>query len=92
NDHLQTAAEYGIPGYLLFLGALVLLAQRSLRKTEPADELQRFVRLFAAPFAIAVFVLALAQFPLQAAAMLSQMMFAAGLCAGWSVEEEVADV
>jgi O-antigen ligase len=55
NDHLQVAAETGLPGYALFLAAIVLCAGR--RKSA-----------FRWPLAAVIFVLTLAQFPLELAA------------------------
>ncbi|HEX3581897.1 MAG TPA: O-antigen ligase family protein [Thermoanaerobaculia bacterium] len=55
NDHLQVAAETGLPGYALFLAAIALCAGR--RKSA-----------FRWPLATVVFILTLAQFPLEAAA------------------------
>ncbi|HEX3111183.1 MAG TPA: O-antigen ligase family protein, partial [Thermoanaerobaculia bacterium] len=55
NDHLQVAAETGLPGYALFLAAIVVCAGRR-RST------------FRWPLAAVIFVLTLAQFPLELAA------------------------
>jgi O-antigen ligase len=55
NDHLQVAAETGLPGYALFLAAIALCAGRK-------PHLLRW------PLAAAIAVLTLAQFPLELAA------------------------
>ena len=55
NDHLQVAAETGLPGYTLFLAAIALCAGR--RKSA-----------LRWPLAAVIFVLTLAQFPLELAA------------------------
>ncbi len=55
NDHLQVAAETGLPGYALFLAAIALCAGR--RKSA-----------LRWPLATVTFVLTLAQFPLEIAA------------------------
>ncbi|HEY2322593.1 MAG TPA: O-antigen ligase family protein [Thermoanaerobaculia bacterium] len=55
NDHLQVAAETGLPGYALFLAAIALCAGR--KKSA-----------FRWPLAAVIFVLTLAQFPLELAA------------------------
>jgi len=55
NDHLQVAAETGLPGYALFLAAIVLCAGR---RPHPLRW----------PLAATIFVLTLAQFPLELAA------------------------
>jgi O-antigen ligase len=55
NDHLQVAAETGLPGYALFLAAIALCAGRK----------RSALRW---PLAAVIFVLTLAQFPLELAA------------------------
>ncbi|HYO75760.1 MAG TPA: O-antigen ligase family protein [Thermoanaerobaculia bacterium] len=89
NDHLQVLAETGLPGYLLFGAALVMLARFSLRVRAPdgssavALSRARFVRLFALPFAAGLATLALAQFPLQVAAPRIVYLFLAALIVAW---------
>jgi O-antigen ligase len=85
NDHLQVLAETGLPGYLLFLGALALLAAITFR-TPPhaADARVRFARLFALPAAFSFAVLALAQFPLQLTSPMVAALYLAALCFSWS--------
>lgn len=84
NDHMQLLAETGFPGYLLFLGALVLLAQVSFRTRNDDDERTQFARFFAFPAAASFGVLALAQFPLQLTAPMIPMLYFAALCFAWS--------
>lgn len=86
NDHLQVAAETGLPGYALLAAALVLLGIPSLKRTEgaAADARSRFATMLALPLAVSLFVLMLAQFPLQLAAPTMTYAFAAALCASWS--------
>lgn len=85
NDHLQVAAETGLPGYALFLAALVLIASASRRRAERADEIGRdaFVRLLGLPLAISMFVLALAQFPLELVAPTHTYLWAAATITAW---------
>jgi len=84
NDHLQVLAETGIPGFLLFLGALVLLAAISFRVPAAPDERVRFARLFAFPAALTFAVLALAQFPMQLTAPMVAAVYLAALCFTWT--------
>jgi O-antigen ligase len=80
NDHLQTLAETGFPGYALLLAALVLLGSGSLPRASGGDE---YVRLVALPLAAGFFVLALAQFPLEIAAPAHAFLWAAASVAAW---------
>lgn len=91
NDHLQLLAEGGIPAYLVFLGALATLVAASLRRRDAVAEESvrtRFVRLFALPFAVAFFVLALAGFPLQLAVTTMTAVFLSALVLRWSDTDE----
>lgn len=80
NDHLQTMAETGFPGYALLLAALVLLGSGSLPRAAGGNE---YVRLAALPLAAGFFVLALAQFPLEIAAPAHAFLWAAASVAAW---------
>jgi O-antigen ligase len=84
NDHLQVLAETGLPGSLLFLGALVLLAAISFRAPATPDERVRFARLFAFPAALTFAVLALAQFPMQLTSPMVADVYLAALCFTWT--------
>lgn len=84
NDHLQVLAETGLPGYLLFLGALVLLATISFRAPATSDERVRFARLFAFPGVLTFAVLALAQFPMQLTSPMVAAVYLAALCFTWT--------
>lgn len=89
NDHMQVLAETGLPGYLLFLTALVLLALVSLRRNgtaDPEDPRIQFARTFAFPAAVSFAVLALAQFPLQLTAPMVPAIYLAALCFAWTDE------
>jgi O-antigen ligase len=89
NDHLQVAAETGLPGYALFLIALGLLASATWRRRpspeETADDGSRdaFGRLLALPLAVSLFILALAQFPLELVAPAHAYLWAAATIAAW---------
>jgi O-antigen ligase len=89
NDHLQVTAETGLPGYALFLAALVLLASATWRAPAPPPESgadggrPAFVRLLALPLAISLFILALAQFPLELVAPTHSYLWAAAAIVAW---------
>ena len=84
NDHLQLLAETGLPGYALFLAALAVLVVRSRPRDEPQHEHARFAWELAPPFVAAVFVLALAFFPLHVAITRHLILTIAALITGWS--------
>ena len=88
NDHLQVASETGMPGYALFLAALVMIASGSWQHKkveEEADENERseLVRLLSLPLAVSLFVLALAQFPLELVAPTHSYLWAAATVVSW---------
>lgn len=91
NDHLQIASETGLPGYVLFLAALVLVASATWqRRTEAAEKIDDesragFVRLLALPLAVSMFILALAQFPLELVAPTHAYLWAAAAIVAWRV-------
>lgn len=89
NDHLQTLAVSGMPGYLIFLAALVILARLSLRKSdrgadENPDDRRAFSQLCSLPMAVAFAVVTLAQFPLELASTTSVIIPVAAVCVAWS--------
>ncbi|HEU4888613.1 MAG TPA: O-antigen ligase family protein [Thermoanaerobaculia bacterium] len=89
NDHMQVLAETGLPGYLMFLAALVLLALVSLRRNDgadPDDPRIQFARVFALPAAVSFGVLTLAQFPMQLTAPMVPAIYLAALCFAWTHE------
>lgn len=90
NDHVQVLAETGVPGYLLFLGALVLLASISFRRRDATDLRPKFARVVALPAAVAFGVLALAHFPMQLTAPMVPAIYLAALCFAW-IDEGVPD-
>lgn len=81
NDHLQILAELGIPGYLLFLWALVAIASASaIRQTPAGGERARdqaLGRSLGLPLAVLIGVLTAAQFPLQIAGPAAALIFTA---------------
>ena len=87
NDHLQVAAETGLPGYALFILAIGIgsgiVGRRRARAGTSSPE-ATFARAFRWPLATAVSVICLAQFPLEIAAPRLMILTLAALCATWS--------
>jgi O-antigen ligase len=85
NDHLQIAAETGMPGYILFACALGWLGSLSRKRNEDDEtERRRVARMIAMPLVVSGATLMLLQFPLYLAASLSTYVFIAAAIAGWS--------
>ncbi|HUO84520.1 MAG TPA: O-antigen ligase family protein [Thermoanaerobaculia bacterium] len=89
NDHLELVIEGGVPAYLLFLAALVTLGSGSFRR-KPVGALieARFARACAFPLAVALFVVTLAQFPLQVAGPATMFLYLGSLICSWSRLDE----
>jgi O-Antigen ligase len=86
NDHLQTLAVSGSPGYLIFLAAIGSLAVLSFREAD--RELRpRFAKALALPLAAGFAVVTLAQFPLELASTASVAIHYAALCCAWAAKE-----
>jgi O-antigen ligase len=90
NDHLQVSSETGIPGYLLFLGALAVLAGRRRRGARPATPQAAFSRALRWPLVAAIFVMCLAQFPMELAAPRLMMLSFGALCIAWGRDDAAA--
>ena len=86
NDHLQMLAEGGIPGYAIYVAALLALAAISFR--EAGDDRARFARFAALPLAVTFAVLGLAAFPLHVTSARTIVLFAAAAATAWSHERE----
>ncbi len=86
NDHLQTLAVSGIPGYLIFLGAVVSLAVLSFRNVD-REIRSRFAHALALPLAAGFAVVTLAQFPLELASTASVAIHYAALCCAWAAKQ-----
>lgn len=87
NDHLQLLAEAGVPAYALFLATLAAIALPAIRIRSASDFSGDFRNLFGRelrlPLAAAIFIVALAQFPLQLAAPRTMFLYFAALCFAW---------
>lgn len=93
NDHLQTLAVTGLPGYAIFVAALVLLGRVSLRRRDVEEDEEdialraRVGRTLALPLAVAFAVLALAYFPLEVAPVAGVILHFAALSCAWGTAE-----
>lgn len=83
NDHVQVLAETGVPGYVLFLAAVLLLV-RAVRSVPPVDLRQKVARGIVVPLAGTLLVLCIAQFPLYVPITRHLVVSMAGLLIGWS--------
>ncbi len=86
NDHVQVAAEAGLPGYVLFLAAIGVGAGAIGKRREraAASRLEaRFARSLRWPLATLAFVLCLAQFPLELAAPRLMLLTLGALAITW---------
>lgn len=83
NDHVQVMAETGIPGYILFLGTVIVLV-KAVRRTEGRNLREGVAREVVLPLAGALLVLCVAQFPLYVPVTRHLVVTMAGLLIGWS--------
>lgn len=84
NDHLQILAETGVPGYAVFIAALIAIGSISFRRPNPSGTPEEtFARLAAFPIAVAFGIVAIAQFPLELAASLATMIYVVALIDAW---------
>ncbi|HEX6161180.1 MAG TPA: O-antigen ligase family protein, partial [Thermoanaerobaculia bacterium] len=85
NDHLQTLAVAGLPGFVLLLACLAVLALRShKRRGTVDDERAEFARALGAPLAVSFAVAALGHFPLELAASLAAFLHLAAVTCAWT--------
>jgi O-antigen ligase len=91
NDHLQILAESGLPGYALFVAALIVIGSASFVGRGNTAE-SEFSRLASFPLAIAFAVVALGQFPLELAAATAVNIYLFALCRAWRPSANDADV
>jgi O-antigen ligase len=83
NDHLQILAESGLPGYLLFVAAIVVIAAGSFRARAESTPESDFSRIASFPLAAGFAVLAIGQFPLELATCMAATIYLFALCRGW---------
>jgi putative inorganic carbon (HCO3(-)) transporter len=83
NDHAQLLAENGLPGYLIFLAAVVVFV-RATRGNDGLDSRQQVATAAGIVIAVTLLVLAIAQFPLYVPATRHLLMTVSGLLVGWS--------
>ena len=89
NDHLEILAETGLPGYILFVAALILMASCTFRRLpDPQSATARFAQRFGLPFAVLVFTIAIAQFPLQVAATSTLYVYLAVVLVAWGYDKK----
>jgi O-antigen ligase len=81
NDHLQLAAEAGVVGYALFLASLGLLVRRPSTESAPRAVFAKALRW---PLATAIFLVCLAQFPLELAAPRLMFLTLGAICVTWN--------
>jgi O-antigen ligase len=88
NDHLQVAAESGVPGYLLYLAAIALCIFPLRRTTSQVVTSQKttFARALRLPLAALVLTLSIGQFPLELAAPRLMLLTLGALCVTWDRE------
>jgi O-antigen ligase len=86
NDHLQVAAETGLPGYALLAAAIAYLAipvRRRRDNVTPRTAEQTVGHAIRAPLAATFFVIAIAQFPLQIAAPRLMFLTLGAIAISW---------
>jgi O-antigen ligase len=86
NDHLQVAAETGLPGYALLAAAIALLAIPARRRrdnTIPRTPEQTVGHAIRTPLAATFFVIAIAQFPLELAAPRLMFLTLGAIAISW---------
>lgn len=83
NDHLEVLAVAGLPGYVIFISGMARLGRLSLRGKTTGRLATDVARVCALPLSLAVFILALTQFPLELAVPLGAILQSAALCVAW---------
>jgi O-antigen ligase len=87
NDHLQVAAESGLPGYALFVAALAVCVGRRRRGSSVAAPEAMFARALRWPLAAVTFMICLGQFPLELAAPRLMLLTLGALCVTWDGDD-----
>jgi O-antigen ligase len=81
NDHLQVAAETGLPGYALFLATIGVFVWRRAPAATTIEA--AFARAMRWPLAVLLLVLCIGQFPLELAAPRLMLITLGALCITW---------
>jgi len=89
NDHLQVAAESGLPGYAICLAAIAVLAGKRRRGIATTQE-AAFARAFRWPLATVIFMISLGQFPMELAAARLMLLTLGALCLTWDRDDVAA--
>ena len=89
NDHLQLLAEMGLPGYLVVLAGIVFAGSRS-RFRQVTNRKARLGALLAAPLAVMLLLMMVAQFGLQIAASAFTYVFLGAGCIAWTRSDDPA--
>jgi O-antigen ligase len=79
NDHLQTLAQTGIPGYALLVAVIAIVARRSFVRA-PGSTQRNFARLASLPLVVAFAVSAMPQFPMELAGPMTTLIAIAVPC------------
>jgi O-antigen ligase len=82
NDHVQLLAETGLPGYAIFLSALLFLCRGPV-DSGSEDSRRVIASALGLPFAVTLAVLCLAQFPLHLGVTRHLIVTIAALIVGW---------
>jgi len=84
NEHLQCLAEGGLPAYIVFIAALVVLSMITFRAAPShVSETSAFARAMALSLAASVFTLALSSFPFHVAAATTNILFLTAVTTAW---------
>jgi O-antigen ligase len=91
NDHLQSLAETGLPGYLILLALIGSVGAVSFGSTPRATDIRaETARLLALPLCVGLSVAMLTSFPLQRAACIYTFVLLGAVSLAWSSTDDVA--
>jgi O-antigen ligase len=89
NDHLQTLAETGIPGYAILAAAFLVVAGSSRRRPGKESEEDPLIRTVSMPLSVGIGVLCLGHFPLHLAASTTIIVYIGALCVSRGAYAEI---
>lgn len=87
NDHLQVAAESGLPGYALYLAAIAIAAGWRTKRGAGSPTRAQFARAMRWPLAALVLTISVGQFPLELAAPRLMLLTLGALCLTWDRDD-----